>query len=66
MLPLLSEQPALHSPCHQEEDGERMEDGHVVLEFSIQLPKYLGSESRGQRCCPALGTKSSCFSLLLL
>lgn len=58
--------PALPQLRHQKEDGERVQCGDVVLKFSIQLPKYLGGDSRGQRCCPGLGTKISCFSLPLL
>lgn len=70
MLSLLCEQPALCLRCTiRVPEGGWGTDGVWRCggpEVSIQLPKYLGGESRGQRCCPALGTKMSCFSLPLL
>lgn len=71
VLSLLCEQPALCLPCTIRVTEGRWGKGGVWRcgggpEVSIQVPKYLGGESRGQRCCPASGTEISCFSLPLL
>lgn len=64
---LLSEQPALGLLCTIcGTEGTWGKDGVWRCGTEVQHPTALGDESRGQRCCPALRTKISCFSLPLL